>query len=188
VVATALPGEGLIRASFVGTAVLVVTSALAVAFDGPARSFNAIVAGAMFVLGCAAYLLGYAQAVQRSRTDLVSMAGLAFLVDAAPKAVQRRLIGSTVVEVVVVVTAAAVRPFTTLAFGILAPVFGLGVQCLWAARHGTFPRRPAPTPRPRPNPSGGTRAPRAAGVAQGAGEDGAGTRRRRRRDGAPGAP
>ena len=154
-----LSGEGLVRASLGGTAVLVVTSALAVAFDGPVRSLNAIVAGVLFVLGCAAYLLGYARAVQRSRTEVVTMAGLAFLVDAAPKAVQRRLIGSTVVEVVVVVTAAAVRPFTPLAFGILAPVFGLGVQCLWAATHGRFPRRSAPTPpgraRPAPGRAGG---------------------------------
>ena len=164
-----LAGEGLIRASLGGTALLVVTSALAVAFDGPARSLNAVVAAVLFVVGCAAYLLGYARAVQRSRTEEVTMAGLAFLVDAAPKAVQRRLIGSTVVEVVVVVTAAAVRPFTALAFGILAPVFGLGLQCLWAARHGRFPRRTAPTRPVRAQPSPSDKGVQEAGGGRGAG-------------------
>jgi hypothetical protein len=136
-----LPGIALIRASYVGTAVLAATTALAVLIDGPPRGVAAVVAGVMFVLGCLAYLLGYAQAVRRSRQEVITMAGLAFLVDAAPAGVQRRLIGSTVAEVVVVVAAAAARPFTTLAFGILAPVFGLGLQCLWAARHGRFPAR-----------------------------------------------
>ena len=120
---------------------LTVTAAIAVLVDGPPRALAAVVAGVMFVLGCVTYLLGYAQAVRRSRREVVTMAGLAFLVDAAPAPVQRRLIGSTVAEVVVVVAAAAARPYTTLAFGILAPVFGLGLQSLWAARHGRFPAR-----------------------------------------------
>jgi hypothetical protein len=42
------------------------------------------------------------------------------------------------IQVVVAVTTASIRPFTTLAFGILVPMFGIGMNGLWAARHGRF--------------------------------------------------
>jgi hypothetical protein len=43
--------------------------------------------------------------------------------------------------VAVSVAGASVRPFTTLAFGTLAPMLGIGINGLWAARHGRFPAR-----------------------------------------------
>ena len=39
--------------------------------------------------------------------------------------------------------AAAVRPYTAVAFTVLAPMFGLGMMALWGARHGRFPERQA---------------------------------------------
>jgi hypothetical protein len=47
--------------------------------------------------------------------------------------------------VVVAVTAAALRPFTALAFSVLVPMLGLGLMALWAARHGRFPVKPPET-------------------------------------------
>jgi hypothetical protein len=55
-------------------------------------------------------------------------------------------------QVVVAVATAAARPFTTLAFGVLVPVFGVGLNGLWAARHGRFPPRPVPEPPSPPTP------------------------------------
>jgi hypothetical protein len=136
-----------IRASLVGTGLFTVVSVVAVVVDGAPRTVAVAVALAMFALGCVAYLLGYARAVRRSRADEISLAGLVFLVGVAPVTVRRLLLGSTAAQVVVAVTAAALRPFTTLAFGILAPVFGLGLQCLWSARHGRFPPRVVARPR-----------------------------------------
>jgi len=53
-------------------------------------------------------------------------------------------------QIVIAAVTAAARPFTTLAFGVLTPVFGLGLNSLWAARHGNFPpRKPAPERAPR---------------------------------------
>ena len=46
------------------------------------------------------------------------------------------------------VATAAARPFTPLAFGVLAPMFGLGVMGLWGAKFGTFPPRPPEPERP----------------------------------------
>lgn len=151
------------RASLAGTGVFAVTAALAAAVDGgPLRGLAAAVAVTMFALGSLAYLAGYAGAVQRSRTRVIGMAGLVFLSDCAPTAVRRQLLGATAAQVVVALVTASIRPFTPLAFGVLAPVFGLGLQCLWAARHGDFPARPTPPRRPassRPAPTSRPAAP-----------------------------
>ena len=45
-------------------------------------------------------------------------------------------------QVLAVVVAASIRPFTEVAFGILAPMFGLGMMALWGGRYGDFPERP----------------------------------------------
>ncbi|MGH9282335.1 MAG: hypothetical protein ACRD0S_05305, partial [Acidimicrobiales bacterium] len=44
----------------------------------------------------------------------------------------------------VALVAAGVRPNSSLAFGVLAPLWGQGLAALWAARHGTFPPRTPP--------------------------------------------
>jgi hypothetical protein len=138
-----------VRTSLIGTVAFVVTAGLAAAVGrGPLRGLAAVVAVGLFVLGSLAYLAGYARAVQRSRTSVVDMAGLVFLARCAPSPVRRALLGATLVQVVAALVTASVRPFTTLAFGILAPVFGLGLQTLWAARHGEFPARPPSARRP----------------------------------------
>jgi hypothetical protein len=38
------------------------------------------------------------------------------------------------------VTVMAIEP----PFGVVAPVWGIGVLTAWGARHGSFPARPAP--------------------------------------------
>ena len=40
------------------------------------------------------------------------------------------------------VAAASIRPYTEVAFGILAPMFGLGLMGVWGGRYGEFPPRP----------------------------------------------
>jgi hypothetical protein len=80
----------------------------------------------------------------------MGIGGLFFLAGSAPPAVQRSLLGSLGTQVVVSTVGAAVRPFTPLAFGTLAPMLGLALCGLWAVRHGLFPARasePAPGPR-----------------------------------------
>ena len=51
------------------------------------------------------------------------------------------MLGGAAAQAVVAVATAAVRPYSPLAFGILVPLWGLGLAGLWAARHGTFPQR-----------------------------------------------
>jgi hypothetical protein len=145
------PGRVIRRASLAGTALFAVTATVAAAVDGgPLRGVAAVVAVALFVAGSLAYLAGYARAVQRSRTHVIAMSGLIFLAGSAPPTVRRQLLGATAAQVVVALATASVRPFTSLAFGVLAPVFGLGLQCLWAARHVQFPARPPQRRPPAP--------------------------------------
>ena len=133
------PGAGIVRASLVGTGLFVATAVLAAAapdFDGPAL----VVALVLFLAGTAVFAVALVQAASRSRRDELTMAGLFFL-DTAPKRVRRLLLGSLAVEVVVAIATAAVRPNTSVAFGILAPMWGQGLAGLWGARHGPFPLR-----------------------------------------------
>jgi hypothetical protein len=94
---------------------------------------------ALFTGGCVVFIVAFLHAVLRSRTDDISVATLFFLMgDGTPKPVRRRLFASLAVEVVVALAAAAARPFTTQAAGVLAPMWGLSLCGLWAARHSRF--------------------------------------------------
>ena len=102
-----------------------------------------IVSLVLFLLGTLAFLWAYGVAVGRSRTDLMGIGGLFFLAGSAPRSVQQPLIGSLIVEVVVAGVTASTRVYTPLAFGVLVPMYGLGLMGLWGAKFGTFPPRPA---------------------------------------------
>jgi hypothetical protein len=137
------PGAGIVNLSFLGTGALVATSIAAAAVPDTFGRVHAALSIGLFVIGTAAMLWAYALGVSRSRTDLVTVPGLFFLAgDVAPPATRRALRVATVVEVVAVVAAASIRPFTEVAFGILAPMFGLGLMGMWGGRHGEFPPRP----------------------------------------------
>lgn len=106
----------------------------------------------MFVVGAAVLLWAFLRGVDRSREEVVSLAGLFFLADkAAPRRIAVWLWGCLTLQVVVAVVTASVRLYSSLAFGVLAPVFGLAMLALWGAVHGTFPPREHEDDRPRPN-------------------------------------
>lgn len=141
-----MKGRRIVRASWAGTAVFAVTAGAAVVFS--AAGIVALgVALALFAAGCAAFAAAYYRAVGRSRLEEISVLPLFFLGGAAPAGVRRLLLGAVAVQVVVAFTTAGARPNTSLAFGILVPVYGVGLAGLWGARHGTFPpRRREPKP------------------------------------------
>jgi hypothetical protein len=146
-VADPRPGERILRAAVWSTAVLVLTSALAAIWPASMGLVHAVVSAGCFLVGCGVLLSAFATGVSRSRTEAVSTAGLFLLADdAAPPDVRRLLRGALAVQVVAVVVAAAVRPFTEVAFGILAPMLGVGLMGLWGAREGRFPPRAGAVP------------------------------------------
>lgn len=136
-----IPGRRLIEASWVGTAVLagVVVAGIA-ALDAVAPLVVAI-SGALFVGGSVAFFLGYARAVDRSRREVLGIGGIYFMSGSTPRRVRRHMMSSLVAEVVAVVVAIAVKPYSSLVFTSLAPMWPLGLAGMWAARHGTFPAR-----------------------------------------------
>jgi hypothetical protein len=136
-------GRGIIRASWIGTATYTVSAVAAAIFLGSIRSVAVAVALTLFALGCVTFLWGYWIAVQRSRTDEIGIGGLFFLAGkaTAPARVKWLLHGSLATQVAVGLVTASLRPFTTLAFGLLVPIYGLGCIGLWGARYGRFGRR-----------------------------------------------
>jgi hypothetical protein len=133
--------DPLVRASWLGTAVFVVVAVAAAAVPDTLAVAAVLVDLVLFVAGCAAFAATLLRAAARSRTDEISLAGLWWLTGTAPAPVRRALLGAFGVEVVVALATASARPFTGLAFGILVPVYGLGLAGLWAARRGSFPSR-----------------------------------------------
>ena len=137
-------GGGIVLLSWVGTGVFAAVATIATLLPDEAARPAAVVDGVLFVVGVVAFLWAYARAVSRSRTDAIGIGGLFFLAGSAPKVVRVRLLTALAVQVVLAVVSASIRPYTAVAFGILVPMFGLGLTGLWGARHGEFPPREQP--------------------------------------------
>ncbi|MCY3632030.1 MAG: hypothetical protein OXH29_05080 [bacterium] len=136
-------GHDLLRVCWAGTAMFTAIAILTTAFPDPMAVPIAVVSLVLLAGGCAAMLWAFQRALQRSRYELIGVGGLYFLAGCAPPSVRFSMMGALAVEVVVALAAASVRPFTASAFGILVPVYALGLSGAWGARHGTFPPRPS---------------------------------------------
>jgi hypothetical protein len=138
----------IVRASWIGTAVFAVTAVAAALVKG-LGILALVVALAMFGAGVVAFVAAFVRAADRSRFESIGVTQL-FLFEGttAPKRIRRLLFGSLTVEIAIAFATAAARPNTSLAFGILAPMYGLGLTGLWGARHGTFEARDKVARRP----------------------------------------
>lgn len=149
-----LRGSRILWVDIAGTAGFAVSATVATAiFDGPAKVQGVVVALALFAAGVVAFIWGYWSAVQRSRTHEMSVAELYFLLGSAvPRRVKYIMNGCLLLQTAVALATALARgstpdaaggsnPGSTLAFGVLVPMLGLGLNGLWAASHGDFGRR-----------------------------------------------
>lgn len=143
-------GDIVIRADLAGTAVFVVTAFVAAwRFTTTWQWIAAITAVALFAIGIFAFLWSYYNAVQRSRTEELSVMQLYLLLGPpTPAPIRRTMLTLLAVQVGVGVGTAIARangtdgtPGTSLALGVLVPMFGLGLNGLWAAYHAAFPPR-----------------------------------------------
>jgi hypothetical protein len=151
-------GSMIVRLNVLGTIVFLVSAAIAaIVFEGIARSQGVVVSLSLFGAGVVFFLWGYWRAVQRSRHDVMSVTELYFLVGPhVDKRVSRIMNALLTIQVIVAVATALVRsstpaadgsstPGSTLAFGVLVPVFGLSLNGLWSSAHGRFPSRSSPS-------------------------------------------
>lgn len=137
------PGAGsmIIIGSWAGTGLFVLTAILAAVTPSVFAAPALAVSLSLFAVGMVVFVWAILVAIARSTTDAIGIGGLFFLQGSAPRSPQLNLMGSLVTEVVAAVVTAAARPFTSLAFGTLVPLFGLGLAGLWGARHGAFDPR-----------------------------------------------
>jgi hypothetical protein len=150
------PGHFFIRVNVVSTVIFAISAGVAaMVFDGISKVQGVAVAMVLFAAGVVAFIWGYWTAVQRSRTHEMSVAELYFLLGApTPKGVKRVMNGCLIAQCAIALVTALARgstpsagveggssPGSTLAFGVLVPLFGLGLNGLWTATYAEFPRR-----------------------------------------------
>jgi hypothetical protein len=144
-------GGNVQQASWGGTAVFALTAVAAAVAPDTFKPVALLTAIALFAAGCVIFLWAFVLVAGRSRTEQLEQAQIWFLAGPpTPPPVRRSLLGALAVQVVVGLATAGVRPYTSLAAGVLVPMWGLGLCGLWAARHGVFPARAPDTRRPGP--------------------------------------
>jgi len=146
-------GSVIVQANVIGTVLFVVTATIAtVTYGGTARAIAAAVALLLFFAGIGAFLWSFWNAVQRSRGEMVAVTQLYLLFGGvAPNSVRRPMQAAVFVQFVVGLATAIGRanapdgsPGTSLALGVLVPLFGFGLNGLWAAFHGEYRERTDP--------------------------------------------
>jgi hypothetical protein len=154
---TRSPGDVIILANAVGTLAFAVTAITAAAvFTTAAQWVGAITAMSLFAVGVFAFLWSFYNAVQRSRVEEISVTQIYLLLGSpTPPRVRRAMLTLLAVQCVTALATAMARPDgpdgspgSSLAVGILVPMFGIGLNGLWGAFHGVFEPRSDLEPAP----------------------------------------
>jgi hypothetical protein len=145
---TRQPGARVVQLDIAGTVLFV--AALVVAVPLRSQRFAQFLIGgvsmALFAIGVATSLWAYTRALDRSRVEEVGVANLYLLTGTtAPRRVGRTMTAALVVQVVAAIAGAWIGvvgldegQLNALAFGVLVPMFGIGMNGVWAARHGSY--------------------------------------------------
>ncbi len=130
-------GRRIVVASWVGVALFAVTAVPAAVGVSGFDVVALIVDVLLFLVGVVVFLWAFAVALVRSsQGDDIVVASLFLVEGPVPTPVRRQLFAALVVTVIV-----AGATGTADAFGILVPMYSLGLIGLWGARHGVFPPR-----------------------------------------------
>lgn len=142
--------DAIVQVNLVLTTIFAVTAAYAAtAFTTLAQWIGAVTAMVLFTVGVCAFLWSYWSAVQRSRSDEISVTQLYLLMgDAIPAPVRRTMNLTLLVQFAVAIVTTLYRPNgpdgnpgSSLAVGFLVPMLGFGLNGLWAVYHGNFATR-----------------------------------------------
>jgi hypothetical protein len=143
-----MPEMRTVRINLVGTGLFV----LALGVGVPLRAERSgqivviVVSMVLFAVGVACSIWAYAAALERSRTDEIGVANLFLLTGPTMEPpVKRTMTACLVVQVVAALIGASIGvgglqegDLNALAFGILVPMFGIGLNGVLAVRHGRF--------------------------------------------------
>jgi hypothetical protein len=143
-----IPGAQVVRLSLAGTAVFLIALAVAIPLRNH-RVAQFLIGGVsmmLFAVGVASTLWAYTRALDRSRVEEVGVANLYLLTgDTAPKPVRRTMSVALAVQIVTALAGAWIGvagldegQLNALAFGVLVPMFGVGMNGVWAALHGSY--------------------------------------------------
>lgn len=140
-----IDGRGLLVADLVGTAAFAAITLVAAITDADAvQVANLAVATVLFLGGCVGFGIGFLRAAGRSRTEVIDLAGLFYLTGSAPDAARRPFLGAWFAQMAVAVAAIFA---TSPPFGVMVPVWGIGLITWWGSVHATFPPREGSAPR-----------------------------------------
>lgn len=143
-------GRVIVAANALGTALFVLTAAFAaIVFTTPAQWVGAVTAMSLFAVGVATFLWAFFNAAQRSRAEEIAVTQVYLLLGPpTPPRVRWTMLGLLALQCATATITALARqdgpdgtPGSSLAVGVLVPMFGIGLNGLWAAFHGTFPPR-----------------------------------------------
>lgn len=143
-------GTVVVQADLVGTVVFGITAPYAaISFSTAAQWVGAVTALVLFAIGVFSFLWSYYNAVQRSRHEEISVTQLYLLAGPpTPAWVKRRMWVALAAQIIIAIVTTLSRPDgpdgnpgSSLAVGFLVPMFGIGLNGLWAAFHGRFPPR-----------------------------------------------
>lgn len=138
----------LVRLDLAGTLLFVAALGVAVPMraDRSGQVLIGVVSIALFAVGVATSLWAYVSALERSRVEEVGVANLFLLTGTtASRSVKRAMGAALAVQVVAALVGASVGAaglegdeVNALAFGVLVPMFGIGMNGMWAARYGSY--------------------------------------------------
>jgi hypothetical protein len=143
-------GNVIVLADVIGTVAFTITAVYAaVVFSTTAQWVGAATAMALFGVGVFAFIWSFWNAVQRSREEQIGVLQMYLLLgEPTPSRVRWIMLAMLGVQITVAFATALGRsnaadgsPGTSLAVGILVPMFGMGLNGLWCAFHGVFPPR-----------------------------------------------
>jgi membrane-bound metal-dependent hydrolase YbcI (DUF457 family) len=141
-------GRRVVRFDVAGTFFFLIALGVTVPFRS--RRFAQFVIGGasmlLFAIGVAATLLAYTRALERSRAEEIGVANLFLLTgETAPKPVRQTMSWALGVQIVAAIVGAWIGvvglnkgQLNALAFGVLVPMFGVGMNGMWAAANGSY--------------------------------------------------
>lgn len=141
-------GASWVRGDVLGTALFALVVALGIPLrnERPMQVVVGAVSMVLFAAGAVTGLWAYISALERSRVHEVGVANLYLLTGrTAPKRVKLTMTLALLAQVAISLTGAIVgatgldgSEVNALAFGILVPMYGIGLNGMWAVRHGAF--------------------------------------------------